>query len=74
MKLDSVFCLLLAALTTGLAQAACTQPRVRREWGELSTAEKSAYVAAVRALAQRPQSFQTSDPSTISAHDFTATH
>ncbi|KAJ3108048.1 hypothetical protein HDU97_002283 [Phlyctochytrium planicorne] len=53
---------------------ACTNPVVRREWNQLSEDEKGKYVAAVKALAKRPLSRQTSDPNTISLGDFVATH
>ncbi|KAI8836344.1 hypothetical protein BC829DRAFT_54469 [Chytridium lagenaria] len=52
----------------------CTNPIVRREWGELSADLKRQYVAAVQALARRPLSKQTTDPATISYGDFVETH
>ncbi|KAJ3275824.1 hypothetical protein HDU76_010581 [Blyttiomyces sp. JEL0837] len=64
---------LLLALFVGLANAQCANPKVRREWGQLSAAEKQGYADAVKALQQRPLSRQYSNPATISYYDFTST-
>ncbi|KAJ3071744.1 hypothetical protein HDU98_004875 [Podochytrium sp. JEL0797] len=67
----------LGLVTLALAasvNAACTQPTVRMEWSQLSSGQKSAYVAAVYALTQRPLSGQLENPATISFYDFVETH
>ncbi|KAJ3103711.1 hypothetical protein HDU96_009167, partial [Phlyctochytrium bullatum] len=67
----------LAATLTIAAEevwAQCRNPIVRREWNELSNAEKQAYVDAHKRLAARPISGQYRDPSRVSHGDFVATH
>ncbi|KAI8610443.1 hypothetical protein BC830DRAFT_1145733 [Chytriomyces sp. MP71] len=56
------------------AQAACTNPKTRQDWTALPGNLKSAYVAGIQALTQRPISNQYSDPSTMSYYDFTIGH
>ncbi|KAI8849657.1 hypothetical protein BC829DRAFT_416697 [Chytridium lagenaria] len=66
---------LLAVLgTAGIANAQCSNVVIRREWNELSTGQKNAYITAIKALADRPLSYQTSDPNSISFYDFVVTH
>ncbi|TPX71631.1 hypothetical protein CcCBS67573_g06101 [Chytriomyces confervae] len=66
---------LAVIFSLGLAvDAACSNPRVRSEWHQLSSSQKSSFVSACAALAKRPVSGQTSDPSTMSWHDFVQTH
>ncbi|KAJ3115155.1 hypothetical protein HK100_001446 [Physocladia obscura] len=69
--LSSFVCLVAAV---ALVTAQCTNPTLRREWAELSATEKSAYVAAVVAIGNRPQSFQYVDPTQMSGRDFAYTH
>ncbi|KAJ3029584.1 UNVERIFIED_CONTAM: hypothetical protein HDU68_011707 [Siphonaria sp. JEL0065] len=71
MNLKLTLALLAGALGVS---AACTSPNVRREWGQLSSSEKSQYVASIKALNARPRSFQYTNPSVISYSDFTSTH
>ncbi|KAI8615860.1 hypothetical protein BC830DRAFT_1120590 [Chytriomyces sp. MP71] len=61
---------------TSCHPAACTNPTVRREFGQLSSGEQQQYIAAVKSLATRPQTFQFANPNpaTLSAHDFAFTH
>ncbi|TPX71634.1 hypothetical protein CcCBS67573_g06104 [Chytriomyces confervae] len=63
----------LATATMGVS-AACNNPLVRREWEQLSSAEKTGYVNAVVELTKRPISGNLQDPNTISYYDFVATH
>ncbi|KAJ3316208.1 hypothetical protein HDU76_001988 [Blyttiomyces sp. JEL0837] len=70
---------LLAALGALVAtfagvDAACTNPQVRKEWREYSSAEKQAYIDAVKLLVNRKMSNQYSDPTTMSYYDFVSTH
>ncbi|KAI9327916.1 hypothetical protein BDR26DRAFT_874772 [Obelidium mucronatum] len=46
MKFMNIWIITLASI--GLASAACTNPTVRREWMQLSAAEKNGYIAAVK--------------------------
>ncbi|KAI9352029.1 hypothetical protein BDR26DRAFT_890707 [Obelidium mucronatum] len=71
MHLRSVVTLLA---TAAVALAQCSNPIVRQEWGQLSSSQKSQFVQACVALAKRPLSGQSTDPSTMSWHDFTITH
>ncbi|KAJ3255163.1 hypothetical protein HDU77_003786 [Chytriomyces hyalinus] len=66
--------LLLLPLLTSTANAACTNPTLRREWSQLTTPEKHAYISAVKKLTSRPLSHQYSDPTRMSTDDFSFTH
>ncbi|KAJ3093679.1 hypothetical protein HDU97_009261 [Phlyctochytrium planicorne] len=70
--------ILVAAILLGsafnLVAAQCTNPQVRREWSELTPELKKQYVKAVKDLANRPFSDQTTDPSKMSYADFVSTH
>ncbi|KAI9352030.1 hypothetical protein BDR26DRAFT_850241 [Obelidium mucronatum] len=57
-----------------VAQAACTNPKVRMEWNQMSASQKSLYVQATQALAARPASGQYSNPAIMGWHDFVQTH
>ena len=47
------FVVILGLLATVQSQA-CTAPETRAEWRELSTAQRTAYLKAVRCLRQKP--------------------
>ncbi|KAI8610442.1 hypothetical protein BC830DRAFT_1145730, partial [Chytriomyces sp. MP71] len=67
--------LIAAAVTFAAVVAAqCANPRVRQEWGQMSGGDKAAFVSACAALAKRPDSGQSSDPGSMSWHDFVITH
>ncbi|KAI8615676.1 hypothetical protein BC830DRAFT_1121494 [Chytriomyces sp. MP71] len=66
---------LLVVLTAALSvSAACTNPVVRKEWSQLTDAEKTQYVNAVMALTKRPTTGNLQDPNAISYYDFVETH
>ncbi|KAJ3215384.1 hypothetical protein HDU81_001427, partial [Chytriomyces hyalinus] len=58
----------------GLVSAACSNPRIRMEWHDMSPDQKAAYVRATVALANRPVSGQYDDPTRMAWHDFVQTH
>ncbi|KAI8621691.1 hypothetical protein BC830DRAFT_1076966 [Chytriomyces sp. MP71] len=64
----------LALLFALEARAVCTNPTVRREWGQLSPTEKNGYIAAVKKLSARPRSNQYVDPIKMSSDDFSLKH
>lgn len=61
----------VAAVISAVA-AQCTNPVVRREWNQLTTAEKNQYVAAVKASAKTITG--TVAPGKMSLYDFVADH
>ncbi|ORY42805.1 Di-copper centre-containing protein [Rhizoclosmatium globosum] len=65
---------ILVAVLVAFVDAACTNPRIRSEWGQLTAEQKATYVRAVQVLRDRPASGQYSDPSRMGWHDFTITH
>ncbi|KAJ3215345.1 hypothetical protein HDU67_000560 [Dinochytrium kinnereticum] len=69
-----LFSALLATAGILGVSAQCSNPITRMEWNQLSNSDKQAYVAAVKRLADRPLSRQSSDPNSISYGDFVATH
>ncbi|KAI8828823.1 hypothetical protein BJ741DRAFT_625252 [Chytriomyces cf. hyalinus JEL632] len=66
--------LLSLALLAITANAVCTKITVRLEWGQLSAADKNAYIAAVKKITARPMSNQYKDPTKMSTDDFSTTH
>ncbi|KAI8615682.1 hypothetical protein BC830DRAFT_1121509 [Chytriomyces sp. MP71] len=68
------YSLLLLGSVVTLSQSQCTNPRVRKEWHQLTSSEKDMYVAAITELAKRPASMQYADPSRMGYHDFAITH
>ncbi|KAJ3130422.1 hypothetical protein HK100_008046 [Physocladia obscura] len=67
---------LVAVAIIGVTGSACTSPLLRVEWSTLSANQKTQYVAAIKALADRPQnpSGVLADAATISLKDFTNFH
>ncbi|KAJ3307755.1 hypothetical protein HDU76_004392 [Blyttiomyces sp. JEL0837] len=63
----------LAYLVWGIS-AQCTAPYVRREWTQLSSTEKQAYIDAVKNVVKKGITYQTSNPETIGYYDFVSTH
>ncbi|KAI9328394.1 hypothetical protein BDR26DRAFT_900845 [Obelidium mucronatum] len=60
--------LLIAAIAlVGAVNAACTTPKLRREWSQLSQDEKAAYISAVKVITSPPESGQFKDPTIMSA-------
>ncbi|KAI8615297.1 hypothetical protein BC830DRAFT_310774 [Chytriomyces sp. MP71] len=66
----------LCLVLTGIlfANAACTNPRVRSEWHELTSDQQSAFVAACKDLAAKPDSNQFTVATQMSWHDFVVAH
>ncbi|KAJ3410519.1 hypothetical protein HDV05_003676 [Chytridiales sp. JEL 0842] len=54
--------------------AGCETPEVRPEWHTLTESQKDQFSRAIRAMAARPISYQTTNPSQTSYHDFVWTH
>ncbi|KAI8613885.1 hypothetical protein BC830DRAFT_1129969 [Chytriomyces sp. MP71] len=67
-------CICLALATTTTAAAKCANPIVRREWNELTASDKQTYVNAIVTLTKRNMNSGFYNASTISYHEFTATH
>ncbi|KAF1814736.1 Di-copper centre-containing protein [Eremomyces bilateralis CBS 781.70] len=58
-----------------VADAPCTEPRVRREWRSLNDAEKGEYIGAIKCLmAAAPTGKQYFEPITSRYEDFVAMH
>ncbi|KAI9324242.1 hypothetical protein DFJ73DRAFT_873455 [Zopfochytrium polystomum] len=65
--------LVAATLAAQSASAACSNPTVRREWNQLSSDEKTAYVAAIKTVISKGLADSTT-PGIMGFYDFVKDH